>query len=562
MTKLYRFLFFILLLFVNFIKAQDDTSSKFSLKFEKLVTQIKKNQTREESYNLSKKLIAETKREGEDSDLLQAYIITSGIAPDSLSIKYCDSTLNIAIKLKDQSAIGASYFSIAGRSMRVFDYKKAAEYFVVSYDYYLSQKNTYWEKTNLLSIGRLKSLIGEDSTASNLVLENYNYFKNNQITPDHEFSLNFAKIYLIYINSKLKKYKENDILIKEVYQFFEQYKEYSFFKFHIFLADGRNDFSLGKYSSALTKLENSKKAIDLVDSQNLDNIDFYIAMCYWKMGNIEKAFPIFENIKKNFLKTKRTSLEFRPAFDFFTEYYKKHGTTEQQLASLNDLLEFDKFEKDIKNYVQLKLKDFDEKHKSEEQAISENEQKFSDWLSIAIITLSSIGIIYFGYRKIKARKKKEIPAVVQIEKTTTEIPQPKNNQAEIHETSNSAAIDYSLYRPINKFTLDQILASMKNFETSFGFLEQDLKLTTLAQKFSTNEKYLSKVIKINLGKTFNSYITDLRFEYLDKKLKNDSHFKNQKIKEISSKLGFGSPEFFATAFKEKYGKSPKEYFES
>ena len=103
---------------------------------------------------------------------------------------------------------------------------------------------------------------------------------------------------------------------------------------------------------------------------------------------------------------------------------------------------------------------------------------------------------------------------------------------------------------------------MKTFETSLGFLEQDLKLTALAQKFNTNEKYLSKVIKINLGKTFNSYLTDLRFEYLDEKLKTDSQFKDQKIKEISSKLGFGSPEFFSTAFKEKYGKSPKEYFEA
>ena len=453
MTKIYRFLFFILLFILNLVKGQDDTKSKISPKFEKLVAQIKNNQSREASYNLSKTLITETKRYGEDKDLLQAYIITSGIAPDSLAIKYCDSILNIAIKLKDQTAIGASYFSIAGRSMRVFDYKKAAEYFVISYDYYLSQKNIYWEKTNLLSIGRLKSLIGEDDAASNLILENYNYFKNNQTTPDDKFSFNFTKVYMIYINSKIKKHEENETLINEVYTFFDQNKKYSFFKFHILLADGRNDFSLGKYSSALVKLENARKAIDLVDSQNLDNIDFYIAMCYWKMGNIDKAFPIFENIKKNFLKTKRTSLEFRPTFDFFTEYYKKNGTTEQQLASLNDLLEFDKFEKDVKQYVQLKLKDFDKKHKTEEEFLSEDEQKFGNWLSIAMISLSPIGVVYYGYRKIKANKKKDNLEREEINETPTEISQLKIEKEEILEIS-YAEIDYSLYRPIKtKFSL-------------------------------------------------------------------------------------------------------------
>ncbi|OBW40197.1 HTH-type transcriptional activator RhaS [Chryseobacterium sp. MOF25P] len=563
MTKFHRVLFLVLLFILNWVKGQDDTQSKISPKFEKLVAQIKNNQSRNESYNLSKTLIAETKRDGEDKDLLQAYVITSGIAPDSLATKYCDSILNIAIKLKDQTAIGASYFSIAGRSMRVFDYKKAAEYFAISYDYYLSQKNTYWEKTNLLSIGRLKSLIGEDNAASNLFLEHYNYFKSNQITPDHKFSFNFAKVYIIYINSKLKKYKENETLIREVYTFFDQNKKYSFFKFHILLADGRNDFSLGNYNSALVKLENARKAIDLVDSQNLDNIDFYIAMCYWKMGNIDKAFPIFENIKKNFLKTKKTSLEFRPTFDFFTEYYKKNGTTEQQLASLNDLLEFDKYEKDVKSYVQLKLKDFDEKHKTEEEFLTEDEQRFGNWLSIAIISLSSIAVAYFVYKKVKTKTQNEKVEVSEAPTISTNFhEQQKTEEEKQNEISLDTGIDYSLYRPINKLTVDQILGSMKTFETSLGFLEQDLKLTALAQKFNTNEKYLSKVIKVNLGKTFNAYLTDLRFEYLDEKLKTDSQFKNQMIKEISSKLGFGSPEFFATAFKEKYGKSPKEYFEA
>lgn len=89
----------------------------------------------------------------------------------------------------------------------------------------------------------------------------------------------------------------------------------------------------------------------------------------------------------------------------------------------------------------------------------------------------------------------------------------------------------------------------------------NLTLVPLAEQMNTNDKYLSKVIRVKTGKNFNTYINDLRFEHIEQKMRENINFKNQKIAEISKYLGFGSPEFFSTAFKEKYGKSPKEYFD-
>ena len=563
MTRNCRFLLLILSLifFSDLIRGQNQINFNKSSQFEKIHQEIITAKNRNQAFALCKKYIDLAKKEDNPQELLNGYESASGMANDSIGLKYGDSILNLAIKLKDQVAIGNSYYTIATRSLMLSDYKKASEFSVIAYDYYLTQKPEEVVKS-IFTIAKLKSLINEDEAAQKLLNEQYQNLKKNLTPPNNKLWYRFYLTALIMTNAKLQKHKENELLIKESYNFDKTNKEISLSNYQAIFADAYNDFYMKNYTSAIQKIN---LATDMMGKTNIEvseNITFLLAQCYWKTGKIDKAFPIFEKIKNNFLKTKKTSLAFRPAFDFFTEYYKKNGTTEQQLASLNDLLEFDKFEKNVKNYVQLKLKDFDDKHKTKEQALSEDEQKFSDWLSIAIISLSSIGVAYFVYRKIKANKKKADLKVVEIQKTPTEIPQPKHNKEEIQVISDGTEIDYSLYRPINKLTLDQILASMKNFESTFGFLEQDLKLTTLAQKMNTNEKYLSKVIKMYKGKTFNSYLTDLRFEYLDEKLKTDSQFRNQKIKDISSKLGFGSPEFFATAFKDKYGKSPKEFFGS
>jgi AraC-like DNA-binding protein len=563
MIKFARFFIFILffILSLDIAKGQESTKPLAYSKFEKIQQDIFSTKDRKQAFLLSKKQIELAKAEENPKELLNAYANAAGTATDSIGLKYGDSILNLAIKLKDQAAIGSAYNTIANTSLVVSDYKKAAEFSVISYDYFISQNKEDLARRCLFTIGKLKSLIGEDESAQKIFKDQYLYFKKNQVDSDNKLWYSFYLTSLIITNAKLKKHTENEVLIKESYKFYQTNKNLNSSKFHVFITDAINDFYMRKYTSSILKINN---ALDLMNKTNYripDEFNFLLAKCYWKSGQIEKAFPIFKKIRDNYFKTRRTPLSFRPAFDFFTEYYKKHGTTEQQLASMNDLLEFDKYERDVRKNVQIKLKEFDEKYKVVEEYNAQKEQSFSDFMSYAIIFLSSLAVIYYVFKKIKSNKK---PSVIELSevrnfndvKITTE-----NLQANFVESYAEEEFDYSLYRPINKLTVDQIISAMNAFESSLGFLEQDLKLTSLAQKFSTNDKYLSKVIKIKTGKTFNAYLTDLRFDYLDSMLQNDSQFRHQKIKEISAKLGFGSPEFFATAFKEKYGKSPKEFFE-
>lgn len=565
MTRFQHIYTFCLLfiLFSSYVNGQDSTEASEFSKFEKIRNKIYTTKDREQAFLLSKDYIKLAKAEGNSKELLNAYDFASGTATDSSGLKYGDSILNLAIKLHDQVAIGSSYFTISHGSIMIYDYKRAVEFSIISYDYFRNQNSDELARKSLFTVGKLRSLIGEDKEAKKLLKNQYLYFKKYQTTNDGKLWYISFLTTLILTNAKLKEHKENEALIKEAYNFYNKNRDLNTYKFHIYFSDAYNDFSTGKYSSAIIKINNALDIMHKINYMVPENLSFILAQCYWKSGQTEKAFPIFKQIRDNYLKNRKTSLSFRPAFDFLTEYYKKNGTTEQQLASMNDLLEFDKYERDVHKYVQTKLKEFDEKYKIEEEESNVLEtQTLSDIMSYAIICLSSLAIIYYVFKKIKSNKILEQNDISNTQDFSEEKPDEENQRPKTIEVFAQDEIDYSLYRPINKLTVDQILASMKNFESSFGFLEQDLKLTTLAQKMNTNEKYLSKVIKIYKGKTFNSYLTDLRFEYLDEKLITDSQFRNQKIKDISSKLGFGSPEFFATAFKDKYGKSPKEFFGS
>lgn len=558
-----RFYIFILFLTLSFdvIKGQENTKPETFSKFEKIQQDIFSTTDRKQSFALSQQYVELAKAEKNSKELLKAYENASVTATDSIGIKYADSILNLSIKLKDQVEIGNSYFTIGNRSLLIFDYKKAAEFSVISYDYFKSQNSEEFARKSLSTIGKLKSIIGEDQEAQKLFKDQYLYFRKNQINTDNKLWYSNYLTLLILANAKLKKHKENETLIKESYSFYKENKGLNSSKFAVYITDGSNDFYMGRYESAILKIKTALVLMNKTNYQVPDNFNFLLAHCYWKSGQIEKAFPIFKQIRDNYFKTKKTSLAFRPAFDFFTEYYKKNGNTEQQLASLNDLLEYDKYEKDIRSDVQLKLKEFDEKHNLEEENSSQKQQLIIDIIIYIVIFLCFLVVIYYAIKKVKSNKKPTIKEFSTIHNFNDENIIVENLQPKTTESFSENENDYNSYRPINKLTVDQIIIAMKMFEKSLGYLEQDLKLTALAQKFNTNDKYLSKVIKIKTGKTFNAYLTDLRFEYLDEKLKKDSQFRNQKIKDISAKLGFGSPEFFATAFKEKYGKSPKEFFD-
>jgi YesN/AraC family two-component response regulator len=105
------------------------------------------------------------------------------------------------------------------------------------------------------------------------------------------------------------------------------------------------------------------------------------------------------------------------------------------------------------------------------------------------------------------------------------------------------------------------LQKLKRFENSKKFLSKDISLAVLAGQFDTNTKYLSEIINSHYQINFNSYINNLRINYIIEKLKTDPNYKNYKISYLAESSGFSSHSSFATVFKSITGISPVKFID-
>lgn len=572
------------LLFFLHISAQNDIDSKKSLNFKELQQKIElASKDRNKAFVLAKKYLVLAKEEDNLDELYTGYMNAAIYSPEKEKKAYADSLIIIATKTKDNRYIGLAYSALSDLEFGFDEYASSLDHAFIANEYLKNDESKEFAYEGLIRIGKIKRKIGDYSGAYNIIQEIYAYYKwkkNQKKTLDVKSAYIINLNLLIKINAALNKTQENKSLIKEGYKYINNNPEILYYKAYLEGADGFNDFTQNKYSSALSKFQ---KALSLYkDSDTHLYEKFYISMCHWKLGNEEKAIPYFKEILDDYLKKGRISMEYRPMFEFFIEYSKKNLSKEDQLKSVNELLKYDNtFRKEQKEIAFKIHKDYDEKRLLEEKIEIENERRNERW-GLGIATFLGLAGLA-GWRFVK-RKSKNSPKQNSLENTETET---SNNLKfeetsiktienytikEVEETSHiinssniledNKAIDYSSYSPINKFTVNQILKKLEEFERKNKFITPNLKLVVLATQMNTNDKYLSRVIRVKTGKSFNSYINDLRFEHIETKMREDSNFKNQKISEIAKYLGFGSPEFFATAFKEKYGKSPKEYFES
>ncbi|WP_175487202.1 helix-turn-helix domain-containing protein [Epilithonimonas hungarica] len=104
-----------------------------------------------------------------------------------------------------------------------------------------------------------------------------------------------------------------------------------------------------------------------------------------------------------------------------------------------------------------------------------------------------------------------------------------------------------------------LLEKLLAFEKGKDFTKKSLTLHSLAKELDTNTRYLSEIVNKHKQKNFNSYINELRINYIINKLRNEPSFLNYKISYLAEESGFSSHTSFSTVFKTVTGISPKEF---
>ena len=114
---------------------------------------------------------------------------------------------------------------------------------------------------------------------------------------------------------------------------------------------------------------------------------------------------------------------------------------------------------------------------------------------------------------------------------------------------------------IPKETEEQLLKKLTQFENSDRFTKKDMSLAAMASLFDTNTKYLSEIINTHKEQNFNSYINELRINYIIDKLHSNPTYTQYKISYLAEESGFTSHSSFATVFKSVTGIPPTVFID-
>ena len=106
--------------------------------------------------------------------------------------------------------------------------------------------------------------------------------------------------------------------------------------------------------------------------------------------------------------------------------------------------------------------------------------------------------------------------------------------------------------PENNFVLEVKAIILKNLSN------QEFSVELLSKELAMSRMQLHRKIKALTGKPISEHIRKIRLEHAAELLKKG----NKNIAEIAYESGFTSPNYFATSFKNEFGKSPSEFLAS
>ncbi|MDN3691774.1 helix-turn-helix domain-containing protein [Chryseobacterium tructae] len=502
--------------------------------------------------------IKKAKQQKNLPQLNHAYLLASFSKKGEEQIKYVDSTVAVAKKIKDNNLIGDSYLSLGMAYASNENYPKALDSYLKGYSYIQREHNQYLINNAKYQIATVKNYMGSYDEADQLFEASVSFFRQNHEKvkgTDYKYYYLYALINYIDNNTHIHQLKKNIDLINEGKSFIKENKNFQQYYPYFISAEGVNQYFEKNYTASIAKLNEALKLYN-DNWKHLTN-KFYLGMSYWKLDQKEKALPYFLELDKDYDDTGKLDPFFRPAFENLILYYRETGDIEKQLDYVNKLILLDKvFEKDYQYLSSTLNKEYDTKRLIDEKSALEKKIKWQHYMYLSLLVLGAVIIIilivllkkyydrkryfknlYEGFLKGKEQVEESLLQEIQIEKE-----EPYYNELDI-----------------NPLTVEKILTALSQFEDEKQFLKKETTLPLLAKKCGTNTSYLSKIINHYKHANFAEYLNNLRLEYIVNQWKTKRKTRYMSIQDIASKAGYNSTQAFAKNFQERY-RIPPSYF--
>lgn len=230
-----------------------------------------------------------------------------------------------------------------------------------------------------------------------------------------------------------------------------------------------------------------------------------------------------------------------------SDYYKAVGEIDEYFVYNQKYLDIMGENMDKNQYV---ADDFLSRAQQQLQELT-TLQKTMTGIAVILFLGASLGIFFYS-RKQRRDKKRFLQLIDQLNKKQQ---QPSTVSATHHQSAKDKEI-------MSDAVKQELLQKLEDFESSAQFTDKNISLSVLAGKFHTNTKYLSHVVNKYRERDFNTYINELRIDYIIMMLKTDPQYLQYKISYLAEDSGFSSHSKFATVFKQVTGLAPSTFIAS
>ena len=402
-----KILFFLILLISNIFFSQNNNIEYLNyVKIEKKIDSLY-DINHNEGIKLVKFYIKKSKKDKNNEALFYAYRYASKIFSSPQNFQYTDSALITSKISNNKNLITDAYLNKGVVLMDASLYKLALDNILTANKYSLDLKNPYITNKTKYFIAQNKIYLGLYEDANEELLQCISYFRENvnksSLGEDNEKYYLYSLMSILDTNTKIGKHSQNKPFLNEAYSYIDN-KDLNIYKPYFISCDGVDDYFLKNYKSAIKKLSD---AIRLYNDQwpHITDI-FYIGLSNWKLGKRDVAVKYFEEIDKEYDKSKKLNPEFRPAYELLIKYNDSIGNRDKQLKYINTLMSLDKnYEKNYKYLFSKINKEYDTHKLINEKNKIESSLKNQRTIISSILLLTILASLFYWNRYNSLQKK-------------------------------------------------------------------------------------------------------------------------------------------------------------
>lgn len=476
-------------------------------------------------------------------------------------LKYADSTISSALLTDNKNLISDSY--LGKGIIYYFNYKKyklALEEYLKAYDYSMNSDDEYLKNEISYHIGVLKSYLGYyDSALLHFQKTSLFFYEGTKDNLHPNIIFNNKKGYynslhrMIVCHRNIHNYKAVDSLINLGLAQTKDQRDYKQ-EFGYFLKEkGIESLRKKEYDKALVSLQKSVQPLSQIKDFSWTTVNyFYIGKTYLAKNNPKKAIVYFKKVDSVFNRHQFILPEIRANYEILINLYRQNNDNVNELYYTKQLLKADGIISADFSYLSLTIhKEFDTK------ALEKEKLRLEHTNSIGFLMM--IFLIYFAFTliiiliiKYKKEKKTTLNYRILEEKILSRLYFESQSKYEYQEKEEDKC-------SLNDDLVKTILQKLKQFEDNCEFTESKLTINRLARRLNTNSNYLSQIINEFKGMNFNRYLSDLRINYITKKLYTEKIYLTYKVETLADECGIASRTNFSNLFQEINGMRPAEF---